>query len=55
MAGNISKNFYEAAASKTCADFHHPGRTCFQAALECVRNGFLGSAKFYFPICVVCI
>ena len=53
MAGSISKYFYQAAANKTCADFHHPGRTCTQAAIECIKNGVLGSAKFYFPLCLV--
>jgi len=53
MAGSISKYFYQATASKTCADFHHPGKTCIQAAIECIQNGVLGSAKFYFPLCLV--
>lgn len=53
MAGNISKHFYEMAKSKTCADFHHPGFTCLQSAVMCCKSGFLGSAKFYFPVCFV--
>lgn len=53
MAGNISKYFYNAAKNKSCADFHHPGETCLQAAVNCCKNGLLGSMKFYLPICVV--
>lgn len=53
MAGSISKYFYQAAANKTCADFHHPGKTCIQAAIECIQNGVFGSMKFYFPLCLV--
>ncbi|CAG9807768.1 unnamed protein product [Chironomus riparius] len=53
MAGSISKYFYQAAANKTCADFHHPGKTCTQAAIQCLQNGVLGSAKFYFPLCLL--
>ena len=53
MAGSISKYFYQAAANKTCADFHHPGKTCTQAAIQCLQSGILGSSKFYFPLCLV--
>lgn len=53
MAGNISKYFYEVAVNKNCADFHHPGKTCVLAAIECFKSGLIGSAKFYFPLCFV--
>ncbi|XP_070505634.1 transmembrane protein 135 homolog [Chironomus tepperi] len=53
MAGNISKYFYQAAANKTCADFHHPGKTCTQAAVESIQNGVFGPMKFYFPLCLL--
>ena len=53
MAGNISKYFYQATVNKTCADFHHPGMSCTQAAIDCAKNGILGAVKFYFPLCLV--
>lgn len=53
MAGNISKYFYKAVEHKTCADFHHPGKTCIQAAIDCAKAGIFGSVKFYLPLCIV--
>lgn len=50
MAGNISKYFYAAVVNKTCANFHHPGKTCIQGAVECMKNGFFGAMKFYLPL-----
>ncbi|KAG5669827.1 hypothetical protein PVAND_000120 [Polypedilum vanderplanki] len=53
MAGNISKHFYQAVSNKTCADFHHPGKTCLQAVQESAVAGLFGSLKFYLPLCIL--
>ena len=53
MAGNISKHFYVAAATKTCRDFVHPNLTCGEATRKALLDGVKGSLMFYFPACFV--
>lgn len=53
MAGNLSKHFYAAAATKTCRDFLHPNLTCGEATRKALKDGVRGSLMFYFPACFV--
>lgn len=48
--GNFSKYFHETVKDKSCSDFFHPGKTCWELRREMVPKLISGVGKYFLPI-----
>lgn len=53
MPGTFSKAFYATISHKSCHELVHPGYSCGQEFVGNLPGNFIGSFKFFFPVCVV--